>query len=656
MRLLNTSTYALEEFLDVVPPYAVLSHTWDIEEVTFQHIRAGVAEASTLKGFAKVEGFCQQAALAGYEWAWIDTCCVDRSSTAEISEALNSMYGWYQRSAVCIVYLADVPRFRLTDSRWFECGWTLQELIAPKYVEFYTSDWLELGTKSSLEDILSSATGISLDVLRGRSPTECTVAERLSWASGRRTARPEDEAYCLLGLFDIKMPILYGEGARAFERLQNEILRQTEDFTLLAWSPAVNQRDSPTYTGVLAPNPTVFKRPDLTTHLPSTTFGFDDADSMLFADMGTLGWGDLQPHRWDSKSSSFPVHQFLFDPPMITSRGISVTLPIDTDESDHPEGAQNPPKTGEREVLAWIYTNVAASRGGTSPSAPSRGSWGTRRSSVDGSMMVCVWLTVSLAGTYPGAPVRAFRTPGKGPVCVSTMFMSRFKPSQVYLQAGQGPSKAESPGPQVQPAGGSWERALSISFNECPGPRQLKIASHYPPTAIVERPVAGKQDPKTGVLAPSKNGSLWGFHAGQFEVVVSGGRIMNFSGALRVSLTNPSTPDTESSHLVALFGHSPSAQLHCHLEALDQADLDASERDFWTRFLWRRKRRSIHVASGRPSDRSSLVLPCGVAVTAAMKQRLVGRVGGVVIPTLILTTIGDGARVLASIDRLLSNN
>lgn len=650
MRLLNTTTYALEEFPRLASPYATLSHTWSSEEVTFQHMRDGLAVACKLKGFAKIEGCCQQANLAGYDWVWIDTCCIDQSSTAEISEAINSMYGWYQRSAVCFVYLADVPRFRFTDSRWFERGWTLQELIAPKYVEFYTSDWVEIGTKLSLEDIISSATGISVEVLRGDSPRNCTAAERMRWAAGRRTTKPEDEAYCLLGLFDINMPVLYGEGPRSFERLQQEILNQSEDFSILAWSPTSSSLVNSPYTNVLAPNSDVFRRPDLISHLPSTAFEFDDAESMILADVGSLAWADLQPHRWNSRSTLFPVHQFLFDPPLITGRGISVTLPIDTDEFDHPEDDAGYQQNGEREVLAWIYTNVSASRLSSSSSrVSSRSSWGRRRSSGDGGVMVCIWLTITSTDDSYDSPARAVRTPGRGPVCVPNMFMGRFKPRHVYLQLGQ---DAEALIPQPQSTPGPWEQSLCIAFNEYRGTKRLRIVSHYPPTAVVQHPAPGKHDPATGATVPRKNGSLWGFHMHQFGVVLSGGRTMDASGALELTLQSADA-EAEGSRFVALFGHSPSEQPCCHLEPLDQTDLDARGRDFWTRFLWRRKRRSLHDASGRPSDRSALVLPCGVGVGSTAKQRVVRGLGGAV-PTLTLSTFRDGGRVLAAMERVLS--
>lgn len=634
MCLLNTSTYTLEEFPRAAPPYAIISHTWDVEEVSFHDIQ-DVPSDSQCKGFTKVSGCCHQARLAGYDWVWIDTCCIDKSSTAEVSEVINSMYGWYQRSAVCFVYLSDIPRFRLTDSRWFERGWTLQELIAPRHVEFYTADWLEIGTKSSLETIISSTTGSSVEVLRGASPRNYTTAERMSWASGRRTTRPEDEAYCLMGLFDVNIPILYGE-ARPFERLQQEIMRQSEDFSLLAWSPTANQRVHSPGTGVLAPNPTVFKRPDLTTHLPSTVFGFDDAESVIFADVGTLGWKNIQPHRWGS-ASSFPVHQFMFDPPLVTGRGISVTLPIDMDEVDECEDPGYP-RGGECEVLAWIYTNVAADRLSSSRCS-SRSSRGRRRSTVDGGVMVCIRLTVTFTEDHY-MPLRAVRTPGRGPVCVPNMFMGRFRPRHVYLQLGQGP---EALVPEVRSMEPGWEETLGIEFDACEDARELHIVSHFPPTAVMQHPMPGKHEPTMGAPSPRKYGSLWGFDAHQFEVALSDGTTMSASAALLLCL--PSADTETEKHFVALFGYSPSAHPHCHLKSLNEIDL--AGREFWPHFL---RRRTPREAGGNASDRSTLVLPCGVGVAAAAKQRP----GGV--PTLTLRTFRDGAGALEMMGRTLSTS
>ena len=210
----------------------------------------------------KIKGCCEQALKDELEWVWIDTCCIDKSSSAELSESINSMYRWYQAASVCYVYMSDVaasgpmpPRMSKQDfckSKWFSRGWTLQELIAPPYLEFYASGWIELGTRISLLDWIQEATGINRSVLAShRNPFDLSIGERMSWASERETTREEDMAYCLLGIFGVNMPLLYGEGRGAFLRLQEEILKQQEDYTILCW--CVHGLDGPRYdSGVLA--------------------------------------------------------------------------------------------------------------------------------------------------------------------------------------------------------------------------------------------------------------------------------------------------------------------------------------------------------------------------------------------------------------------
>lgn len=254
MRLLNTTTFELKDFLGVqILEYAILSHTWGEEEIIFPDLLAQANDDSwkTKKSFKKVLGFCSLAQENGYEWCWIDTCCIDKSSSAELSEAINSMFRWYAESHVCFVYLSDVqvdhscPE-QLAEfewSRWHKRGWTLQELLAPERVEFYDGDWNQIGTRFSLAERISKITGIRAEVLVTNFDVESSkdkycVAEKMSWAANRNTARVEDLAYCLLGLFDINMPLLYGEGIRAFERLQFQILAETEDMTLFAWKGA----------------------------------------------------------------------------------------------------------------------------------------------------------------------------------------------------------------------------------------------------------------------------------------------------------------------------------------------------------------------------------------------------------------------------------
>lgn len=171
---------------------------------------------------------------------WMDTCCIDKSSSAELSEAINSMFAWYQQADVCLVYLHDVDssldpstpgsvRNSLRSSDWFNRGWTLQELVAPSVVYFHGSDWRSIGSRTSLKAVLSEITSIDVDLFSHGRLSRYSIAQKMSWAAKRETTRVEDEAYCLMGLFDINMPLLYGEGRKAFRRLQEEIIRRSDD-------------------------------------------------------------------------------------------------------------------------------------------------------------------------------------------------------------------------------------------------------------------------------------------------------------------------------------------------------------------------------------------------------------------------------------------
>ncbi|OIW27820.1 hypothetical protein CONLIGDRAFT_551906, partial [Coniochaeta ligniaria NRRL 30616] len=171
----------------------------------------------------------------GLAYVWIDTICIDKSSSAELSEAINSMFKWYRNAAICYAYLSDVPQVRLEYSRWFTRGWTLQEMIAPQELRFYDANWDALGTKSDLLDRLCDITGVDTTALRGGNLRFFSVARKMSWASRRQTTREEDIAYCLLGIFDISMPLLYGEGSKAFIRLQEQIIKEYDDESLFAW-------------------------------------------------------------------------------------------------------------------------------------------------------------------------------------------------------------------------------------------------------------------------------------------------------------------------------------------------------------------------------------------------------------------------------------
>jgi hypothetical protein len=250
LQLKDDKDISLVEYFGKPPPYAILSHTWgaDDDEVTFKDLSE--ARGKDKKGYRKLLFCGQQAALHGLEYFWVDTCCIDKSSSAELTEAINSMFRWYEESARCYVYLADVsassseedgmsrwkPSFR--KCRWFTRGWTLQELIAPKSVEFYSSEGHLLGNKLSLKETLHDATGIALKALESEGRIcldQFSVEERMLWAAKRTTKREEDAAYSLLGLFKIHMPLIYGEGRQgAFNRLQKEIRERSNESTVEA--------------------------------------------------------------------------------------------------------------------------------------------------------------------------------------------------------------------------------------------------------------------------------------------------------------------------------------------------------------------------------------------------------------------------------------
>ncbi|KAI0644529.1 heterokaryon incompatibility protein-domain-containing protein [Trametes meyenii] len=300
MRLLNTRTGEFHWFNDPRRVrYAILSHVWSVQgEQSFQDVQdarkalsrsrrrrgartsadqagaegAGSAlqhsqtvESSQLSLLSlKVRDFCVYAREQGYDWAWVDSCCIDKSSSAELSEAVNSMYEWYERAAICYAYLADVggdddpwaecSQFRV--SRWWTRGWTLQELLAAANVVFVASDWSLLGTKNNLAKAIEEVTGIQQTVLRRWTPLNAVpVAQRMFWASKRVTTRVEDEAYSLMGIFGVKMVTNYGEGRHAFTRLQEEILRRVPDQSLFVWG---TRRGSLTPVGFSVDAPTPF--------------------------------------------------------------------------------------------------------------------------------------------------------------------------------------------------------------------------------------------------------------------------------------------------------------------------------------------------------------------------------------------------------------
>jgi hypothetical protein len=223
---------------DLAPRYAILSHTWiEGQEVIYSELLAGTG--ANKDGYAKLR-FCSERAVAdGLEYFWVDTCCIDQSNSVELSTAINSMFQWYQRADKCYVYLSDVSvphevrdaqafciswESAFRRSRWFTRGWTLQELLAPGSVEFFSVNGKLLGSRISLEQQIHDVTGIPISALRGQKLTEFSVDERMNWAAKRTTKWKEDKVYCLLGLFGVFLPLNYGEGEEyATRRLKDEI-------------------------------------------------------------------------------------------------------------------------------------------------------------------------------------------------------------------------------------------------------------------------------------------------------------------------------------------------------------------------------------------------------------------------------------------------
>lgn len=224
---------------DDPPPYAILSHTWiQNQEVIYQELEAGLGRNKS--GFDKIRFCGEQAAEDGLEYFWVDTCCIDKSSPHELGTAINYMFRWYKRASKCYVYLPDVSvpehdavAFKITwsnafvRSRWFTRGWTLQELIAPASVQFFSKEHKLLGDKISLEQEIHDATDIPISALRGQSLTTFSVEERMRWGASRKTTVKEDRVYCLLGIFGVFLPVIHGEGeAYARKRLEEEIQKR----------------------------------------------------------------------------------------------------------------------------------------------------------------------------------------------------------------------------------------------------------------------------------------------------------------------------------------------------------------------------------------------------------------------------------------------
>ncbi|KAF9785608.1 hypothetical protein IL306_005431 [Fusarium sp. DS 682] len=284
MRLLETKSYELFEASDIpapFPPYAILSHTWisSKDEITYQDMKTRKGDIKNdvykQKGWSKLRKYCDRAAKDGWEWAWMDTCCIDKTNPADTQEAINAMFRWYQSAGICYAHLEDIDVLRdvkdmdlphnvdldetvgnqnaanpssplhkalerfFIKAKWFTRGWTLQELLAPHYLVFVDCVWRRIGTRESWALEIERASNIEARHLTSFEPTDfasCSTALRFSWASGRETTVEEDETYSLLGLFGISLPLIYGEGSRqAFNRLQRQLIIVYNDDSLFAW-------------------------------------------------------------------------------------------------------------------------------------------------------------------------------------------------------------------------------------------------------------------------------------------------------------------------------------------------------------------------------------------------------------------------------------
>ena len=309
---------------DEVTEYAILSHRWGEQEVAYDEIvelanmnKEKRDEIRQRDGYQKILDSCKQAEKDGYEWLWVDTCCIDKRSSAELSEAINSMYRWYENAQVCYAYLHDAPDSSFPVARnderyangwpeWFSRGWTLQEMIAPSDVQFFYKEWQAIGDKRTfkvactLKEITGVPTHILTDGLYGNRPC---VAQIMSWAANRTTTRVEDRAYSLMGLLGVNMPMLYGEGKKAFHRLQLEIIRMSNDQSIFAWGWNEEVRIG----NILADDPSVFR------HCSTMTLmGPDEFIGYLAKEMPE---GEL-PLPEDDRLGTFPV----------TNRGIQIWL------------------------------------------------------------------------------------------------------------------------------------------------------------------------------------------------------------------------------------------------------------------------------------------------------------------------------------------
>ena len=322
-RWVDRRTKVLEFRDDEATKYAILSHRWiDPTEVDYEEMvdlakmdRQEQDEIRSRFGYKKIVDTCKQAKRDKYEWLWIDTCCIDKRSSAELSEAINSMYRWYANAKICYAYLHDLDdssfptrkdeeKYRRSNGwpEWFSRGWTLQEMIAPRNLQFFNRYWRPIGEKKGLARDLQRITGVPkeilVDGLEGNLPC---VAQIISWAAYRTTTRVEDRAYSLMGLLGVNMPMLYGEGKKAFHRLQLEIIRSSDDQSIFAWGCNSAVRIG----SILADDPSAFE--------DCSGMELMDYDEFI-KEFPNRGWTTADSEHFDV----FPV----------TNRGIQIWMPI----------------------------------------------------------------------------------------------------------------------------------------------------------------------------------------------------------------------------------------------------------------------------------------------------------------------------------------
>ena len=321
-------TKVLEFADDESTKYAILSHRWiDPTEVDYEEMvdlaKMEIEERDEIRqrlGYKKILASCEQAKADGYEWLWVDTCCIDKRSSAELSEAINSMYRWYENSTLCYAYLHDVagPSFPTASDHekypnsngwpeWFSRGWTLQEMIAPSNVQFFDKDWQPIGDKRTLSFILEDITRVPHHILtNGLSSCRPCVAQIISWAADRTTTRLEDRAYSLMGLLDVNMPMLYGEGKKAFHRLQLEVIHTSNDQSIFAWG--CNRVEDGRTGSILADDPSFFEDCD--------EMELMDPDKLIQYLKDDIGEKELPSPMDDDRFGMFPI----------TNRGIQIWM------------------------------------------------------------------------------------------------------------------------------------------------------------------------------------------------------------------------------------------------------------------------------------------------------------------------------------------